>query len=128
MRFGQDLLPGKIDAVSSRSSYQGRSSVNDPRENRSYANLSLAVSGETGLLDSINIVDAFMPTEIEVSIVMPCLNGADTLERCISKAQKAFRDNGILGEIVIADNGSTDGSQHIADRMGVRLVPLFKLR
>ena len=47
-----------------------------------------------------------MPNEIEVSIVMPCLNEADTLERCISKAQKALRDNGISGEIIIADIGS----------------------
>ena len=65
-----------------------------------------------------------MHAEIEVSIVMPCLNEADTLERCISKAQKALRDNGISGEIVIADNGSTDGSLRIAERMGVRLVPI----
>ena len=67
-----------------------------------------------------------MPNEIEVSIVMPCLNEADTLERCISKAQKALRDNGISGEIIIADNGSTDGSQQIAKRMGVRLVPIVR--
>jgi glycosyltransferase involved in cell wall biosynthesis len=60
--------------------------------------------------------------EIELSVVMPCLNEADTLEICISKAQKAMRETGINGEVVIADNGSTDGSISIANRMGARVV------
>jgi glycosyltransferase involved in cell wall biosynthesis len=59
---------------------------------------------------------------IEISIVMPCLNEADTLEACIRKAQRALTENGIAGEIVISDNGSTDGSQAIAARLGVRIV------
>jgi glycosyltransferase involved in cell wall biosynthesis len=59
---------------------------------------------------------------IEISIVMPCLNEADTLEACILKAQRALRENGIAGEIVISDNGSTDGSPAIAARLGVRVV------
>ena len=58
----------------------------------------------------------------EVSVVMPCLNEADTLEICIQKAQKAFRDAGIVGEIVVADNGSTDDSPRIARRNGARVV------
>ena len=58
----------------------------------------------------------------EVSVVMPCLNEADTLAGCISKAQRALRENNIVGEIIIADNGSTDGSQAIAARMGVRVI------
>ncbi|MFY9570510.1 MAG: glycosyltransferase family 2 protein [Blastocatellia bacterium] len=53
---------------------------------------------------------------------MPCLNEADTLEVCIKKAQLALRENDIAGEIIIADNGSTDGSQAIADSLGARLV------
>ena len=53
---------------------------------------------------------------------MPCLNEAETLETCIVKALKALRDNGIAGEVVIADNGSTDGSQDIATRLGARVV------
>jgi glycosyltransferase involved in cell wall biosynthesis len=60
----------------------------------------------------------------EVSIVMPCLNEAETLARCIEKAQRAFRAHGIDGEVVIADNGSTDGSQAIAERLGARVVPV----
>lgn len=61
---------------------------------------------------------------VELSIVMPCLNEADTLASCIEKAQRGLRDNGISGEVIIADNGSTDGSQDIARRLGVRLVPV----
>jgi hypothetical protein len=53
---------------------------------------------------------------------MPCLNEAETLEICIKKAQGALREHGIVGEIVIADNGSTDGSQAIGARMGARVV------
>src|SRR5688572_12252405 len=59
---------------------------------------------------------------LEVSVVMPCLNEADTLESCIEKAQRALREHHISGEIIVADNGSTDGSQVIAARMGARVV------
>src|SRR5574341_541140 len=58
----------------------------------------------------------------EVSVVIPCLNEADTLEACIKTAQWALGEHCISGEIIVADNGSTDGSQAIAMRMGVRLV------
>jgi cellulose synthase/poly-beta-1,6-N-acetylglucosamine synthase-like glycosyltransferase len=47
----------------------------------------------------------------EVSIVMPCLNEADTLAACISKARRPLNEQKIAGEIIVADNGSTDGSQ-----------------
>src|ERR671917_393031 len=53
---------------------------------------------------------------------MPCLNEADTLETCVEKAQRAMREAGIAGQVVVADNGSTDGSQEIARRMGARVV------
>ena len=59
---------------------------------------------------------------IEVSVVMPCLNEADTLETCITKAQRALRENDIVGEIIVADNGSTDGSQSLGIRAGARVV------
>jgi len=55
---------------------------------------------------------------------MPCLNEADTIESCIIGAQRALAQNGISGEIVIADNGSTDGSQDIATHLGARVVPV----
>lgn len=58
----------------------------------------------------------------ELSVVMPCLNEADTLAICIRKVLAAFADHGINGEVVIADNGSTDGSQEIAASLGARVV------
>ena len=61
---------------------------------------------------------------VEVSVVMPCLNEADTLAICIKKAHRAFREGGILGEVVVADNGSTDGSAAIALASGARVVPV----
>jgi glycosyltransferase involved in cell wall biosynthesis len=66
------------------------------------------------------------PAQVDVSIVIPCLNEADTLETCIDKAERAFSAHGLAGEIIVADNGSTDGSQAIALRRGARLldVPL----
>jgi len=59
---------------------------------------------------------------IELSIVMPCLNEAETLEICISKARTFLDRSGIWGEIVIRDNGSADGSPEIASRCGARVV------
>ncbi len=61
-------------------------------------------------------------TLLELSIVMPCLNEAETLATCIEKARTSLRNLQIVGEIIIADNGSTDGSQEIAARMGARIV------
>ncbi len=60
----------------------------------------------------------------ELTILMPCLNEAETLERCIRKARSFLIRSGIHGEVVIADNGSTDGSQGIADAAGARVVPI----
>jgi len=53
---------------------------------------------------------------------MPCLNEADTLALCINKAQQALRESGVAGEIIVADNGSADGSQKIAGGLGARVV------
>ncbi|UNU22265.1 glycosyltransferase family 2 protein [Microcoleus vaginatus PCC 9802] len=61
---------------------------------------------------------------LELSILMPCLNEAETLEICIQKALRSLRELDIAGEVIIADNGSTDGSQDIATRMGARVVPV----
>jgi glycosyltransferase involved in cell wall biosynthesis len=54
----------------------------------------------------------------ELSVVMPCLNESETLAICIQKAQNYLRRSGVSGEIVIGDNGSTDGSQQIAADLG----------
>lgn len=59
---------------------------------------------------------------IEVSVVIPCLNEADTIAVCIEKAQRALKEHDIRGEVVVADNGSTDGSIEIAKGLGARVV------
>lgn len=61
---------------------------------------------------------------VELSIVLPCLNEAETLAICIKKAQSYLDSSGISGEIVIGDNGSTDGSQQIALQLGAREVDI----
>src|ERR1051325_447175 len=61
---------------------------------------------------------------LEVSVVMPCLNEAETLQVCIEKAQASLRELGVAGEVIVADNGSTDGSQEIAERLGARVIPV----
>jgi glycosyltransferase involved in cell wall biosynthesis len=60
--------------------------------------------------------------ELELTILMPCLNEAETLATCVAKAQSFLSRTGIAGEILIADNGSTDGSQDIARALGARVV------
>jgi glycosyltransferase involved in cell wall biosynthesis len=60
--------------------------------------------------------------DLELSVVIPCLNEAETLGICIEKARRAMNEHCIRGEIVVADNGSTDGSDEIALRMGARVV------
>ena len=51
---------------------------------------------------------------MELTVVMPCLNEAETVATCVRKAVKFIADSGISGEVVVADNGSTDGSQQLA--------------
>jgi glycosyltransferase involved in cell wall biosynthesis len=61
---------------------------------------------------------------VELSVVMPCLNERLTLGICIKKALEAMERLGIRGEVIIADNGSTDGSEEIAMSLGARVVPV----
>ena len=62
------------------------------------------------------------PVPLELTILMPCLDEAETLASCIRKATGFLERSGISGEIVVADNGSSDGSQEIARRLGARVV------
>jgi len=57
-------------------------------------------------------------------VVMPCLNEAETVATCVRKAMGFLRESGISGEVVVADNGSTDGSQLLAEQAGARVVPI----
>jgi Glycosyl transferase family 2 len=60
--------------------------------------------------------------ELELTVVLPCLNEAETIAACVEQVRAVVREQGIAGEIVVADNGSTDGSQEIAERAGARVV------
>jgi glycosyltransferase involved in cell wall biosynthesis len=61
---------------------------------------------------------------VDVSVVIPCLNEANSLGICVEKAQKAMQEAGLRGEVVVADNGSTDGSIEIAQKAGARVIPV----
>jgi len=63
-----------------------------------------------------------MPRQPELTILMPCLNEAETLAVCVDKANGYLASSGVVGEVVVADNGSTDGSQEIARAHGARVV------
>jgi glycosyltransferase involved in cell wall biosynthesis len=62
------------------------------------------------------------PAAPELTIVIPCLNEAETLSRCVEEARRFFRAYDVAGEVIVADNGSTDGSPEIAERAGARVV------
>lgn len=59
---------------------------------------------------------------VQVSVVMPCLNEARTVGRCVDKARRELQRLGVQGEVIVADNGSTDGSVEIAQEHGARVV------
>jgi hypothetical protein len=59
---------------------------------------------------------------VELTVVMPCLNEAETVATCVAKAARFIAENGISGEVVVADNGSTDGSQRLAEQAGARVA------
>jgi glycosyltransferase involved in cell wall biosynthesis len=63
-------------------------------------------------------------SECELTILMPCLNEAETIGVCVRKALEYIRSRGLAGEVVIADNGSTDGSRKIAEELGARIVAI----
>jgi hypothetical protein len=64
------------------------------------------------------------PEALELTILMPCLNEAETLAVCVDKARGFLERTGISGEVLVADNGSTDGSQAIAEAHGARVAPI----
>jgi Glycosyl transferase family 2 len=85
-----------------------RTSITEPVSASPTAEPTAAASGEAAA--------------IELSVVLPCLNEAETVGTCVRKAQQSLRRLGVVGEVVVADNGSTDGSPEIALAHGARLV------
>src|ERR1039457_7594019 len=61
---------------------------------------------------------------LELTILMPCLNEAETIQVCVNKAVEFLKKRRISGEVLIADNGSTDGSQALAQQCGARVVQI----
>ena len=57
-----------------------------------------------------------------VSVVIPCLDEADSIERCVQLARAAMEEHELAGEVIVADNGSTDGSAELAESAGARVV------
>jgi glycosyltransferase involved in cell wall biosynthesis len=71
---------------------------------------------------STRVVTETFAMPVDVSVVIPCLNEAKSIGICVEKAMTAFRAAGLRGEVVVADNGSTDGSIEIAEKLGARVV------
>jgi len=72
--------------------------------------------------DSVDEVASTHAGQLELSVVFPCLNEGETVGTCVREAFAALRASGIRGEVIVADNGSTDGSQDIARSEGARVV------
>jgi len=81
----------------------------------------LAIGASRGMR-RVDLVPPASASAVELTILMPCLNEARTLSACIDKAHGFLRRAGVAGEVLIADNGSTDGSQDIARRQGARVI------
>ncbi len=75
-----------------------------------------------GTKDRPATVSSVEPVSIELSVVMPCLNEAETIGACIRKATAALQQANVAGEVIVGDNGSTDGSVEIAERLGAKVV------
>ncbi len=70
----------------------------------------------SNVLDSTLDTPAAAEQPLELSVVMPCLNEAETVAVCVRKAISALKEAGIPGEVIVADNGSTDGSIYLASQ------------
>jgi glycosyltransferase involved in cell wall biosynthesis len=93
----------------------------------SHSNLPHAHAGGTNLKDqskarTFSSDRTSAPDKIELSVVIPCLNEADTVAACVSKAQEVIRNAGVVAEVIVADNESADGSPDIAQRLGAKVI------
>lgn len=95
-----------------------------PSENREA--LAVDVKPAAALNSGTTTLLAVESTEppADVSVVIPCLNEANSIAFCVEKAMRTFQAAGLRGEVVVADNGSTDGSIEIAEKFGARVIPV----
>ncbi len=84
--------------------------------------MALSYGGPHVQVAPVGAAEGGTEAEVEFSIVMPCLNEALTVGRCVDKAVRALEELGVAGEVIVADNGSTDGSREIARSHGARVV------
>ena len=82
---------------------------------------SVVSSGQDSHAPDPVATDAVAPKSVELTILMPCLNQAETIVACVRKAREFLNASDIV-EVLIADNGSTDGSQQLAAREGARVL------
>ena len=75
-------------------------------------------TGTASVTNLRRTTDAGALPPVELSIVMPCLNEAETIGTCVEKAHEFLRAAGVDGEVIVADNGATDGSREIATKLG----------
>jgi glycosyltransferase involved in cell wall biosynthesis len=89
------------------------------REHRPDESFSMSTLAQTSIPPVADSLDAGAPL---VSVVIPCLNEAENIERCVTAAREALRRMGVAGEVLVADNGSEDDSARLAERAGARVV------
>jgi glycosyltransferase involved in cell wall biosynthesis len=83
-------------------------------------------SADSSLSSSISDYGRSDKPEVELTILMPCLNEAETIQTCVRKAMAFLAESGLNGEVLVADNGSTDGSQELAEQLGARVVCIHR--
>src|SRR5579862_4892143 len=72
---------------------------------------------------ALMIAPEIMPDDLDISIVIPCLNEAQCITKVVREALEGLKASGLKGEVVVSDNGSTDGSQELARAAGARVIP-----
>src|ERR1700734_1437456 len=109
------VVAGNVDEYDRRSNVADRRQGNgDRRKNRPdrrHSHVSIAEEG------------ALIERPVEISVVMPCLNEVESVGICVRKAWEGIRLSGRTGEVIVADNGSTDGSVGVAQEAGARVGP-----
>ena len=80
------------------------------------------VSNEVAIVSAQTLAEVRPTTSRRVSVVIPCLNEAGNIRQCVQAAHQVLRDNGIDGEVIVADNGSEDGSADLARAAGAAVV------